>query len=136
VNAHLVGSRPVVGASTEFYIRLDDDDTGRIFVCDGNKQRLPIVRAAVVDGNRPVSSIVQKPPGALETRANAVYVNAPMGGETLVVVVGRALYDQFGESNDPDKTSVYLICQSMTVIDRVGELAEGMDRQPDAERKP
>lgn len=135
MNAHLVGSRPVAGASTEFYIRLEDDDTGRILVCGESKQRLPIVRACVVDGSRPESSARQMPPGALETRGNAVYVNIPMGGETLAVVVARS-YDPRGESNDRDRTSVYLICQSMTVIDRVGELAEGMDIQPDAERKP
>lgn len=118
----LAGNRPVVGGLVEFVVRLDDADTGRFFLLGpGRASSMPLVRAKVCDPHRPASSVAPGFEDIVELRGRAVYVNRPMPGYQIAVAVKLSLADF------PLKDSVRVSAQSMTVIERVGELAQDID---------
>lgn len=118
----LSGNRPVVGGLVEFFVQLDDADTGRFFLIGpGRASSIPIVRANVLDPHRPASSIAPGFEDIVELRGRAVYVNRPLFGRTIVVAVKLSLVDF------PAKDNVRVSAQSMTLVERVGELAQDID---------
>lgn len=127
----ITGRRPVQGVGTEYQLLLEDADTGRIspyILLSLGSSTLRIIRVNVIDPSRPMSGVSLTSDGTIDVRQNAIYVNRPMRGSTLAIVLDL----RWG----PIAEQVAFVAEKMTVIERVAELTSKVDETPGIDENP
>jgi hypothetical protein len=124
MKASIKRARHVVGGMTEFFVEMHDAATGRLFLLRHGGSALAIIRARVADLTHPVSSSAKGFDEVVEVRRNAVYINRPIPGRTVVIT---SKLDDLEASTGERNYGIRLSAQSMTIVERVGELGDSMD---------